>query len=93
MIVLDNDESGAQTEAHQKRMMGEIAKLTAGSNGALDAGGLRAHGGDAAGGRLGSGDLQGAGGGLDPCGDRQGAAIGALQQGRAGISARPMPSL
>ena len=35
-IVLDNDASGAQTEAHQKRMMGEIAKLTAGSNGALD---------------------------------------------------------
>jgi NitT/TauT family transport system substrate-binding protein len=36
MIVLDNDATGAQTEAHQKRMMGEIAKLTAGSNGALD---------------------------------------------------------
>ncbi|GHC57642.1 ABC transporter substrate-binding protein [Neogemmobacter tilapiae] len=36
MIVLENDESGAQTEAHQKRMMGEVAKLTAGSNGALD---------------------------------------------------------
>jgi NitT/TauT family transport system substrate-binding protein len=36
MIVLDNDQTGAQTEAHQKRMMGEIAKLTAGSNGALD---------------------------------------------------------
>ena len=35
-IVLDNDETGAQTEKHQKRMMGEIAKLTAGSNGALD---------------------------------------------------------
>jgi len=35
-IVLENDESGAQTENHQKRMMGEIAKLTAGSNGALD---------------------------------------------------------
>ena len=35
-IVLDNDESGAQTEAHQVRMMGEIAKLTAGSNGPLD---------------------------------------------------------
>lgn len=35
-IVLDNDETGAQTEAHQVRMMGEIAKLTAGSNGALD---------------------------------------------------------
>jgi NitT/TauT family transport system substrate-binding protein len=35
-IVLDNDASGAQTEAHQVRMMGEIAKLTAGSNGALD---------------------------------------------------------
>ena len=36
MIVLDNDATGAQTEAHQKRMMGEIAKLTAGSDGALD---------------------------------------------------------
>ncbi|WP_146285932.1 ABC transporter substrate-binding protein [Gemmobacter aquaticus] len=36
MIVLENDETGAQTETHQKRMMGEIAKLTAGSNGALD---------------------------------------------------------
>lgn len=35
-IVLDNDASGAQTEKHQKRMMREIAKLTAGSNGALD---------------------------------------------------------
>ncbi|AVO36404.1 ABC transporter substrate-binding protein [Pukyongiella litopenaei] len=35
-IVLDNDATGAQTEAHQVRMMGEIAKLTAGSNGALD---------------------------------------------------------
>jgi NitT/TauT family transport system substrate-binding protein len=36
MIVLENDETGAQTEVHQKRMMGEVAKLTAGSNGALD---------------------------------------------------------
>ncbi|MBL4749190.1 MAG: ABC transporter substrate-binding protein [Amylibacter sp.] len=36
MIVLDNDASGAQTEMHQKRMMREIAKLTSGSNGALD---------------------------------------------------------
>jgi NitT/TauT family transport system substrate-binding protein len=35
-IVLKNDASGAQTEKHQRRMMGEIAKLTAGSNGALD---------------------------------------------------------
>ncbi len=35
-IVLENDATGAQTEVHQKRMMGEIAKLTAGSNGALD---------------------------------------------------------
>ena len=34
-IVLENDATGAQTEKHQKRMMGEIAKLTAGSNGAL----------------------------------------------------------
>ncbi|MFN4155210.1 MAG: ABC transporter substrate-binding protein [Paracoccaceae bacterium] len=36
MIVLENDETGAQTESHQKRMMAEVAKLTAGSNGALD---------------------------------------------------------
>lgn len=36
LIVLENDETGAQTEQHQKRMMGEVAKLTAGSNGALD---------------------------------------------------------
>jgi NitT/TauT family transport system substrate-binding protein len=36
MIVLENDQTGAQTEVHQKRMMGEVAKLTAGSNGALD---------------------------------------------------------
>ena len=36
MIVLDFDETGAQTETHQVRMMGEIAKLTAGSAGALD---------------------------------------------------------
>jgi len=36
LIVLEYDETGAQTEPHQKRMMGEIAKLTAGSNGALD---------------------------------------------------------
>ena len=35
-IVLDNDASGAQTKKHQVRMMGEVAKLTAGSNGALD---------------------------------------------------------
>jgi NitT/TauT family transport system substrate-binding protein len=36
MIVLEYDETGAQQEHHQIRMMGEIAKLTAGSNGALD---------------------------------------------------------
>jgi NitT/TauT family transport system substrate-binding protein len=35
-VVLENDQTGAQTEKHQKRMMGEIAKLTAGSGGALD---------------------------------------------------------
>ena len=35
-ITLENDSTGAQTEKHQKRMMGEIAKLTAGSKGALD---------------------------------------------------------
>ncbi|MEP5002384.1 MAG: ABC transporter substrate-binding protein, partial [Paracoccaceae bacterium] len=36
LIVLDNDQTGAQTEKHQKRMMGEVAKLTAGSDGSLD---------------------------------------------------------
>ncbi len=36
LIVLEYDETGAQTEQHQVRMMGEIAKLTAGSNGSLD---------------------------------------------------------
>ncbi|WP_406855850.1 ABC transporter substrate-binding protein [Alsobacter sp. KACC 23698] len=35
-IVLDNDASGAQTEKHQTRMMEEINKLTAGSDGSLD---------------------------------------------------------
>ena len=35
-IVLEHDETGAQTEEHQKRMMSEIAKLTAGSDGSLD---------------------------------------------------------
>ncbi len=35
-IVLENDATGAQTEEHQRAMMTEVAKLTAGSNGALD---------------------------------------------------------
>ncbi len=35
-IVLEHDETGAQTEEHQKRMMSEVAKLTAGSDGSLD---------------------------------------------------------
>ena len=35
-IVLDNDATGTQTQKHQKRMIGEIIKLTAGSNGTLD---------------------------------------------------------
>lgn len=36
-IVLENDETGAQTLAHQERMASEVAKLTEGSNGVLDA--------------------------------------------------------
>lgn len=35
-IIIENDETGAQSEAAQARMMGEIAKLTAGGSGALD---------------------------------------------------------
>ena len=34
-IVLENDSTGAQTEKHQVRMMGEINKLTAGTDGTL----------------------------------------------------------
>lgn len=36
MIVLDYDETGAQTEEHQLRMMGEVALLVEGGNGTLD---------------------------------------------------------
>ena len=35
-FVLDNDATGAQTEHHQSQMMGEINKLTEGSDGKLD---------------------------------------------------------
>ena len=35
-IVLDNDMTGAQTEEHQKRMVGEINKLVDGSDGTLE---------------------------------------------------------
>ena len=75
MIVLDNDETGAQTEQHQKRMMGEIAKLTAGSDGTLDPADYERTVEDAAVGGVGPGDHQGARGRLDPCGDRQGAEL------------------
>jgi NitT/TauT family transport system substrate-binding protein len=36
LIVLENDSTGAQTEKHQIRMMGEINKLTEGSDGTLN---------------------------------------------------------
>ncbi len=36
MIVLDFDDTGAQTEEHQIRMMGEVALLLEGSDGTLD---------------------------------------------------------
>jgi NitT/TauT family transport system substrate-binding protein len=36
LIVLENDATGAQTEKHQVRMMGEINKLTEGSDGSLN---------------------------------------------------------
>ncbi len=36
MIVLEYDETGAQTEAHQIRMAREVGLLTAGSDGSLD---------------------------------------------------------
>lgn len=35
-IILDYDETGAQTMTHQVRMVGEVAKLTQGSDGTLD---------------------------------------------------------
>ena len=58
-IVLDNDATGAQTEKHQVRMMGEINKLTEGSDGVARPGRLRAHRADPALGRLRPGDHQG----------------------------------
>ena len=42
-IVLDNDETGAQTEEHQMRMMGEINKLHRGLERLARRGRLRAH--------------------------------------------------
>ena len=36
LIVLEYDDTGAQTEEHQTRMMGEVALLIEGSNGTLD---------------------------------------------------------
>ena len=36
MIVLENDATGAQTEKHQIRMMGEVAKLLGEGDGVLD---------------------------------------------------------
>jgi len=36
-IVLENDETGAQSEKHQRRMMGEINKLTAGGGKLVEA--------------------------------------------------------
>ena len=42
-IVLDNDATGAQTEKHQKRMMGEIAKLLDRRRRQARPGRLRAH--------------------------------------------------
>lgn len=35
-IIIEYDETGAQSLEHQQYMMGEVAKLTAGTNGALD---------------------------------------------------------
>ena len=75
MIVLDNDATGAQTEKHQKRMMGEIAKLTAGSNGALDPADYERTVASLAVGRVRSGDHQGTGRRLDPRDHRRGAEV------------------
>jgi NitT/TauT family transport system substrate-binding protein len=67
MIVLENDATGAQTEGHQKRMMGEIAKLIdTQANGSLDPSRLRPHGRDPALWRLRPGDHEEAGTGSPP---------------------------
>ena len=71
-IVLDNDTTGAQTEHHQTQMMGEINKLTEGSDGRARQGRLRAHGQDAAHRRLRPGHHQGADRRLHDRGHRQG---------------------
>ena len=87
MIVLDNDETGAQTEEHQKRMMGEIAKLTAGSDGTLDPADYERTVETLLSAGLGAGDHQGARGRLDARGDRQGARR-LTPAGRAAAAAR-----
>ena len=71
-IVLDNDATGAQTEHHQTQMMGEINKLTEGTDGGARQGRLRSDGQDAAHRRLGSGHLEGTGRRLHDRGHRQG---------------------
>ena len=73
-IVLDNDASGAQTEAHQKHMMDEINKLTEGTNGVLDPADYDRTVKTLLSSGLGSGHHQGAARRLDPCGHRQGRA-------------------
>ena len=67
-IVLANDTTGAQTEKHQKRMMGEIAKLLDDRQRQARSQGLRAHRRDAADRRLRSGDHQEARRRLEPRG-------------------------
>ena len=64
--MLDADTTGAQTEKHQKRMMGEIAKLLDTGNGKLDPADYERTVYDAALRRLRSGHHQEAGRRLDP---------------------------
>ena len=81
-IVLEYDDTGAQTEEHQRRMMGEINKLTEGSDGTLDPGRLRAHRRDIALRRFRPGDHDASGRSLDARDYRQGhVARGVCQTG------------
>ena len=73
MIVLDNDETGAQTEAAPEADDGRDRQAHRRLERRARPGGLRADGEDAADRGLGPGDHQGAGGRLDPRGHRQGA--------------------
>ena len=94
-IVLDNDETGAQTEKHQKRMMGEIAKLVGGNpkgTGWLDPAAYERTVKIAALRRVRPGHHQGAGRRLDPRDLGEGHGELSFKHSKPGERARDLPA-